>query len=289
MNDNERKAFLQTLQGLKNFVLADGTIDLKETTAILGLVRPFADADLDCASLVRALELVSADGKVTAEESKSIASLIESLVARGGAAGTGLVYGIEDKPPFFEALFAALQHLLAIFVGIITPPIIICSALGTSGEVKAFMISMALFVSGICTFIQCRRLGPVGAKLLCVQGTSFQFIAPLIAIGFFAQGQTDGHPEKAMWGLPLIFGCCIAAAPAEMAAAFLFKKLRKIITPLVSGIVVALIGDEATVKTFYKEHGHFRLQPENDTMEPIIVDEVSILGKVKALIRYFNA
>lgn len=54
-------------------------------------------------------------------------------------------------------------------------------------------------------------------------------------------------------------------------------------------IVVALIGDEATVKTFYKEHGHFRLQPENDTMEPIIVDEVSILGKVKALIRYFNA
>ena len=242
MNNNERKAFLQTLQGLKNFVLADGTIDLKETTAILGLVRPFADADLDCASLVKALELVSADGKVTAEESKSIASLIESLVARGGAAGTGLVYGIEDKPPFFESLFAALQHLLAIFVGIITPPIIICSALGTSGEVKAFMISMALFVSGICTFIQCRRLGPVGAKLLCVQGTSFQFIAPLIAIGFFAQGQTDGHPEKAMWGLPLIFGCCIAAAPAEMAAAFLFKKLRKIITPLVSGIVVALIG-----------------------------------------------
>ena len=85
MNDNERKAFLQTLQGLKNFVLADGTIDLKETTAILGLVRPFADVDLDCASLVKALELVSADGKVTAEESKSIASLIESLVARSGA------------------------------------------------------------------------------------------------------------------------------------------------------------------------------------------------------------
>ena len=53
-------------------------------------------------------------------------------------------------------------------------------------------------------------------------------------------------------------------------------------------VVVALVEDSATVKTFYKEKGHFRLQPENDTMEPIIVDEVAILGKVKALVRYFN-
>ncbi len=52
-------------------------------------------------------------------------------------------------------------------------------------------------------------------------------------------------------------------------------------------IVVALIEDEATVKTFYKENGHFRLQPENDSFEPIIVDELIILGKVVALTRYF--
>ncbi len=53
-------------------------------------------------------------------------------------------------------------------------------------------------------------------------------------------------------------------------------------------IVVALVNsDEATVKTFYKEKGHFRLQPENDTMEPIIVDEVSILGKVVGVFRKF--
>jgi len=52
-------------------------------------------------------------------------------------------------------------------------------------------------------------------------------------------------------------------------------------------VVVALIEDEATVKTFYRENGHIRLQPENDSMEPIIVDEVSILGKVIALLRYF--
>ena len=54
-------------------------------------------------------------------------------------------------------------------------------------------------------------------------------------------------------------------------------------------IVVALVdNEEATVKRFYKEDGHFRLQPENDTMEPIILDEVSILGKVVAVLRYID-
>ncbi len=52
-------------------------------------------------------------------------------------------------------------------------------------------------------------------------------------------------------------------------------------------IVVAMIEDEATVKRFYKEHGHFRLQPENDAYEPIITNEVVILGKVIALYRYY--
>jgi len=52
-------------------------------------------------------------------------------------------------------------------------------------------------------------------------------------------------------------------------------------------IVAALVGgEEATVKTFYKENGHYRLQPENDTMDPIIVDECEILGKVIAVMRY---
>lgn len=53
-------------------------------------------------------------------------------------------------------------------------------------------------------------------------------------------------------------------------------------------IVVALIEDEATVKTFYREHDHIRLQPENHTMEPIIVREAIILGRVLASIRYYK-
>ena len=53
-------------------------------------------------------------------------------------------------------------------------------------------------------------------------------------------------------------------------------------------IVVALVDDSATVKTFYKESGHYRLQPENDTMDPIIVNECSILGKVFGIMRFLN-
>ncbi|MBQ1948333.1 MAG: transcriptional repressor LexA [Clostridia bacterium] len=52
-------------------------------------------------------------------------------------------------------------------------------------------------------------------------------------------------------------------------------------------IVAALLEDGATVKTFYKENGHFRLQPENDALDPIIVDEVCILGKVVGVFRLF--
>lgn len=53
-------------------------------------------------------------------------------------------------------------------------------------------------------------------------------------------------------------------------------------------IVVALVEDSATVKRFYKEEGHYRLQPENDTMEPIIVPEVEVLGKVIGLFRMMS-
>ena len=53
-------------------------------------------------------------------------------------------------------------------------------------------------------------------------------------------------------------------------------------------IVVALIDDSATVKTFYKEDGHIRLQPENDTMDPIIVDDCQILGRVFGVFRVFR-
>ncbi len=60
-------------------------------------------------------------------------------------------------------------------------------------------------------------------------------------------------------------------------------------TPVASNgdIIIALIGEEATVKRFFKENGHFRLQPENELYEPIITDELTVLGKVAAIIRNY--
>lgn len=150
-----------------------------------------------------------------------------------------LIYGLNDRPPLRETLFAAMQHLLAIFVAIITPPLIICSALKFDLGTTAFMVSMALFASGVATFIQCRRFGPIGAGLLCIQGTSFSFISPIIGAGMM--GMVGGKMNVEM-GLSYIFGACLVASVVEMIVSRILPYTRKIITPLVSGIVVTLIG-----------------------------------------------
>jgi xanthine permease XanP len=141
----------------------------------------------------------------------------------------GLIYGLEDRPPLRATLFAAVQHLLAVFVAIITPPLIIAGALKLDLETTGFLVSMALFVSGVATFIQCRKVGPVGCGLLCIQGTSFSFIGPIISAGMAG-------------GLPAIFGATIAGSVVEILVSRVLKYTRRIITPLVSGIVVTLIG-----------------------------------------------
>ena len=140
-----------------------------------------------------------------------------------------LIYGLEDRPPLRATLFAALQHLLAVFVAIITPPLIIAGALKLDLDTTGFLVSMSLFVSGVATFIQCRKLGPLGCGLLCVQGTSFSFIGPIIIAGLGG-------------GLPAVFGATIAGSIVEMLISRVLKYTRRIITPLVSGIVVTLIG-----------------------------------------------
>ena len=140
-----------------------------------------------------------------------------------------LIYELEDKPPVQEAFFAAFQHLLAIFVAIITPPLIIAGALQLDLETTSFLISMALLASGVSTFVQCYKFGPVGCGLLCIQGTSFSFISPIIAAGLAG-------------GLPAVFGAVIAGSTVEMVVSRILKYTQKIITPLVSGIVVTLIG-----------------------------------------------
>ncbi len=91
-----------------------------------------------------------------------------------------LIYGLNDRPPFAQSLFAATQHLLAMFVAVITPSLIICQSLGLPASATNTIVSMSLFASGIASFIQIRTFGPVGSGLLSIQGTSFNFLGPII-------------------------------------------------------------------------------------------------------------
>ena len=183
-----------------------------------------------------------------------------------------LIYGLNDRPPLRETLFAALQHLLAIFVAIITPPLIIAGALKLDIETTSFLVSMALFASGVSTFIQCRRIGGIGKGLLCIQGTSFSFIGPIISAGLTG-------------GLPVIFGACMAASTVEMLISRLLKYTRKIITPLVSGIVVTLIG-MSLIKVGITACGGGAVAKSNGTFGSF--EHVGLAALVLLLIIFFN-
>ncbi|HDY7776521.1 TPA: uracil-xanthine permease [Vibrio vulnificus] len=151
---------------------------------------------------------------------------------------TDLIYQLNDRPPLPQTLFAALQHLLAMFVAVITPSLIICQALGVSAEQTNTIISMSLFASGISSFIQIRTFGPIGSGLLSVQGTSFNFLGPIIGAGLALKA--GGANVESM--MAAIFGTILVASFAEILLSRVLEYARRIITPLVSGIVVTLIG-----------------------------------------------
>ena len=148
-----------------------------------------------------------------------------------------IIYAVDDKPGVTESFFAALQHVLASFVGIITPTLIIGGVLGLAAEIP-YLISMALFVSGVGTVIQARRVGPVGSGLICVQGTSFAFLGTILATGFTVKA-TGGNNDEV---LATIFAVCFLAAFVEVFISFFISKLGKIIKPVVTGVVITTIG-----------------------------------------------
>jgi xanthine permease XanP len=151
---------------------------------------------------------------------------------------TDLIYGLDVRPPLRETLFVALQHVFAVFVGMITPPLLIAGALKLGGADTAYLVSMSLFVSGAATILQTSRLGPIGSGLLSIQGTSFTFIAPIISVAgsAMARGATAG---QALGG---IFGLCMAGALTVIVASRFIQLASAVVTPVVTGTVVTLIG-----------------------------------------------
>lgn len=136
---------------------------------------------------------------------------------------------LEARPPAGEAFLLGLQHTLAVFVGIVTPPLIIAGAAGLDAAQTGYFLSMALIMSGVTTFVQCRRIGPLGSGLLGVHGTSFTFVP--MALHSVGAG-----------GIPLALGMSLAASPVEALMSRFVRQAPRVFPPIVTGTVVTLIG-----------------------------------------------
>jgi len=145
------------------------------------------------------------------------------------APGPRMIHGLEDRVPLGPALMISAQQVGAMVVGTITPALILAGILHFKPEETAYFISMALLSSALGTLLQTTRPGFVGSGLLSVTGTSFAFLQIIIVC--YQQG-----------GLALAFGMALAAAPISLILAPLLPSLRRVFTPLVSGLVVLLIG-----------------------------------------------
>lgn len=154
------------------------------------------------------------------------------------AAEADLVYRVEDKPPFFNALLSAITHLLAIFVPMVTPALIVGNVLQLPLEMTAYLVSMAMVASGIGTYLQVSRFGPVGSGLLSIQSVNFSFVGVMISLGLSMKA--DGLDVNTM--MSTLLGVSFFGAFLVCASAWVLPYLRRVITPTVSGVVVLLIG-----------------------------------------------
>ncbi|MDP5029305.1 MAG: purine permease [Paraglaciecola sp.] len=152
-------------------------------------------------------------------------------------ANSDILFALDEIPTVKQSITAAMQHILACFVGIITPTLIIGAALGLQSEVP-YLISMALFVSGVSTFIQAKTFGPLGCGLIAVQGTSFAFVSALLVAGFAVKAKGGSKEEI----LATICGICFVGAFIEIIVSQFIDKVKRIITPLTTGIVITTIG-----------------------------------------------
>ncbi|HBJ2609570.1 purine permease [Clostridium botulinum] len=140
-----------------------------------------------------------------------------------------LMYGVNDKPQILMQILLGLQHIFAAFGGIIVVPIVISAALGFDAQTSTALISSAILAAGVATFIQSKGIGPIGARVACIMGTDFTFVAPAIAVG-------------GKFGLSGIFGATILGAGIVIILSFFVKPLMKLFPPIVTGTVVSLIG-----------------------------------------------
>ena len=134
-------------------------------------------------------------------------------------------------PPLGQALPLGLQHVLAMFASNVTPAIIVAGAagLGVGSPEQIYLIQMAMLFAGIATLFQTIGIGPVGARLPIMQGTSFAFVGVLAGLA-------------ATQGLSVALTSCIIAGLIHFALGSVISSIRSWFPPLVTGLVILAIG-----------------------------------------------
>jgi xanthine permease XanP len=145
------------------------------------------------------------------------------------AAERAVQVGVDEQLPVAQAALLGFQHVLAMFIGVITPPLLLAQMLALPKETTARLVSTALLVAALASFIQIRRPRRIGSGLLSAQGTSFTFLHPLYQVG-------------QVGGLPLMLGMSLVAAPVSILLGPFLPRLRRIFAPVVSATVIMLIG-----------------------------------------------
>ena len=141
----------------------------------------------------------------------------------------GSIYELDGRVELKRAVPLGIQHVLAMFLGNISPLIIVCGLLEMDASLKSMLIQNAMFVAGLVTLIQLYPIGPVGARLPIVMGTSSGFIGTAKAIG-------------SQYGYGAILGASLVGAVLEVVLGFFIKPLKKLFPPLVTSLVIISIG-----------------------------------------------
>lgn len=136
-----------------------------------------------------------------------------------------------NTPPIGQAVPLGLQHVLAMFASNVTPSIIVAGAAGLAfgGAEQIYLIQMAMLFAGIATLFQTIGIGPIGARLPIMQGTSFAFVGVLAGVA-------------ATQGLSVALTACIIAGLIHFSLGSVIQKLRFMFPPLVTGLVILAIG-----------------------------------------------
>ncbi|MFH8410295.1 nucleobase:cation symporter-2 family protein [Streptomyces sp. NPDC018019] len=140
---------------------------------------------------------------------------------------------VDETLPPFKMFTSGLQHVAAMYAGVVAPPMILGPACGLDATGTAFLMGASLFTAGIATLLQTLGFWKIGARLPFVNGVSFAGVTPMVAIGK-AQGPGDA--------LPVIFGAVIVAGVLGFLLAPYFSKLVRFFPPVVTGTVITLIG-----------------------------------------------